>query len=682
MSSYTKPASLTKIEPDDPALTAPEEAVAADPPSVLPILERVEAAERLSERDLAVFPAFGVRREGRPPFVCLCSKAGMCGSPGKHPQTSDGVHAASRNFADLRVEWCDRRANIGIATGPKSDVWVLDVDPRNGGDESLVRLEASHGNLPTTWTVRTGGGGIHYYYKLGAKAVRCSTSKVGPGLDVKADGGYVIAPPSLHRSGKKYEWESGRSPDDIDVAEAPDWLLNLVTGDSSGDDVEKRVGNQRDGDGAPMTQTAAGKAGRPDDDYQDDGVIVEGSRNSEVFSFACGLVREGVPKTELFDEARAFNSSRCVPPLPDAEIQQIVDSAWRYKSGAPTDTDTNDISQSRDPHFLDACTVEALLERDFPDPRWAIEEIIPEGLGVLAGRPKVGKSWLALQASISVASGRCTFGDFNVEPAKALYVGLEDGLRRFKWRTRKHLKFGGVPPSSLFLIEQGQIRTLDGGGLDQIRWFLDKHPEIRLVVIDTLGRFKGGRRTLNNDRYQDDVVVGDKLQRVAHDYGISLLLVHHVRKAEAEDWVDTISGSTGIAGSADYLLVLKRAREGADATLHVTGRDIVEQSFAMDFDPDTCLWKVSGNAAEVAMSRQRAVLVTFLRSQGTPETPTNIAAALGLSVNNVKNLLWKMKEAGQVQSEGGKYFVEKLEASKDDLEVPDEELRRPRRIKK
>jgi putative DNA primase/helicase len=102
-------------------------------------------------------------------------------------------------------EWPN--ANVGIATGSKSGTFVLDVDPRNGGDESLEALQQDIGELPETVTVRTESGGRHFYFQFGdTDTFRNSASKLGPGLDIRAEGGFVVAPPSLHISGNRYAW--------------------------------------------------------------------------------------------------------------------------------------------------------------------------------------------------------------------------------------------------------------------------------------------------------------------------------------------------------------------------------------------------------------------------------------------------------------------------------------------
>ncbi len=106
-----------------------------------------------------------------------------------------------------------------------SGVVVLDVDPRNGGDEALAALETRHGPLPATWRVLTGGGGEHVFFRHPGNPVNNAKGRLGPGLDLKADGGYVVAPPSEHMSGQRYALSIDHHPDEVPLADAPDWLL-------------------------------------------------------------------------------------------------------------------------------------------------------------------------------------------------------------------------------------------------------------------------------------------------------------------------------------------------------------------------------------------------------------------------------------------------------------------------
>ena len=159
---------------------------------------------------------------------CSCGRV-RCDSPGKHPTTKHGPKDASRNSIQLET-WWDRRpeANIGVQTGVNAGIVVIDVDPRHGGDESLAELVREHDELPATVEALTGGGGRHLVFKHPGGTVR-NRSNMRPGIDVRGDGGYIVAPPSNHASGKQYRWREGHGPHETTPAEMPAWLLALVT---------------------------------------------------------------------------------------------------------------------------------------------------------------------------------------------------------------------------------------------------------------------------------------------------------------------------------------------------------------------------------------------------------------------------------------------------------------------
>jgi hypothetical protein len=158
---------------------------------------------------------------------CTCAKRGSCTHPGKHPRTPNGVKDATTD-RDRIKEWTWSDANIGIATGRSSGIIVLDVDG-DGGVASLEALQAEHGRLPKTVTVKTGNG-RHYYFRCdGDVHIGNSVHRLGEGIDVRGDGGYVVGAGSVHVSGFTYRFVKGRGPDDIEVAQAPKWLLSLVT---------------------------------------------------------------------------------------------------------------------------------------------------------------------------------------------------------------------------------------------------------------------------------------------------------------------------------------------------------------------------------------------------------------------------------------------------------------------
>jgi len=183
----------------------------------------LDAALSLAARGWHVFPAFELRGG-----VCTCPRGAECGSPGKHPRTRDGFKSATTDPERIRTWWAQwPRANVAIATGP-SGLVVVDVDPRNGGDESLADLEAQHGRLPHTVRALTGGGGSHEIFRAPAgREVRSGV--LAAGIELKAAGGYIIAAPSNHASGQSYAWDAGADPAETELAEVPAWVLERAT---------------------------------------------------------------------------------------------------------------------------------------------------------------------------------------------------------------------------------------------------------------------------------------------------------------------------------------------------------------------------------------------------------------------------------------------------------------------
>jgi hypothetical protein len=162
-----------------------------------------KAALELAEQGFAVFPVHHIMDDGE----CSCGKKN-CSSPGKHPLTSNGVKAATRDPNRIKRLWRKNpKANVGIATGGPSGFFALDVDRKNDGFAAFAKLEKEHGKLPFTKKCKTGDGGFHLYFKMPAGAtIPNSAGKVAKGIDIRGEGGYVIAPPSNHHSGGGYEW--------------------------------------------------------------------------------------------------------------------------------------------------------------------------------------------------------------------------------------------------------------------------------------------------------------------------------------------------------------------------------------------------------------------------------------------------------------------------------------------
>jgi hypothetical protein len=295
-----------------------------------------------------------------------------------------------------------------------------------------------------------------------------------------------------------------------------------------------------------------------------------------------------------------------------------------------------------------------LMRLELPAVKWAVPGVLPEGVTILAGKPKMGKSWLGLGLCVSVAAGGRALGKIGVERGGALYLGLEDRERRLQKRLRKILGERDVPHDLDVAWEWPQ---LDHDGVEALDSWLEAHPDTRLVVIDTLKKIRP-RDGQSRSVYDLDYEALEPLLPLAAEFGVAILVVHHLRKLEAGDPFDMISGSTGLTGGVDGALVLKRDRGKQDATLAVDGRDIEEPSeLALRWDADIASWSLMGDAEEYRMSEERRGIVDLLRRVGEPLGPKDIAQVLGRNYGAVRVMLSEMVKDGLLASPSrGKYI--------------------------
>jgi putative DNA primase/helicase len=219
--------------------------------------------------------------------------------------------------------------NLGVVTGAPSNQIVLDVDPATGGDETLRDLERAHGALPDTVIVLTGGGGRHVCFRHPGTPVPNSVGTLGPGLDVRGDGGFVVGVGSRHRSGRTYVWDVTADPDMVPLAAVPRWLL---------DRMRTRARARLPVDGTPLG---------------------EGERNARLFQLGCLLRRYRLGEPALRGALEAINRVQCVPPLEPSEVAKIAASATRYAPparcdlcGAPLPQDGERTTAARDEDAL------------------------------------------------------------------------------------------------------------------------------------------------------------------------------------------------------------------------------------------------------------------------------------------------------------------------------------------
>jgi hypothetical protein len=355
---------------------------------------------------------------------------------------------------------------------------------------------------------------------------------------------------------------------------------------------------------------------------------------------------------EVLDE-RAERQKTALPP----GLEAIISGGAPKRNGnghtGAISQGPNGIYQKPDPKPVIKPWNERLLKarvlktKTFEPLRYILPGIVPEGATLLVSRPKLGKSWLVLDLAIATAAGRYTLGDIKPSQGAVLYLALEDSERRLQRRMDK-LLLGEWPEQLEFATEWPRA---DQGGLADFEEWIKARPNARLVIIDTLAHFRPQTPGKSQSGYLDDYSALAPLQKLAGKYGVAIVVVHHDRKMEAEDVFDTISGTLGLSGAVDTMLVMKR--QASNVTLHVRGRDIEEAEKAIQFSKETCRWVIIGEAEEVRRSDERSRVVAVLREAEQPVSAKDIQAGADLKNRNAADLLLsKMVRDGDIERTG------------------------------
>jgi RecA-family ATPase len=295
---------------------------------------------------------------------------------------------------------------------------------------------------------------------------------------------------------------------------------------------------------------------------------------------------------------------------------------------------------------------------------YQIPKLVPEGLGMLVAPPKKGKSFLVLDFGLSVADGTKALCSIPVTKHPVLYLALEDGERRLQERSRLLLEGDSIPPGIDFVT-----RAKPAEAYMMIEAFMTEHrDENPFVILDTFAKVKRQKRP-GEESYLVDYEAGERLKKLTElAPGSTLLVVHHSRKAEATDFIDAASGTYGLAGSFDFVMVLNRKRLEDNAVLAITGRDVIEAEYALTAEGGY-MWKLDGGDL-----RQAAQMVTQRRTEekmgdrkyevfqhvcglSEPTTAVDVAKALGLDGNDAGTYLRRLVADGALTKAGrGKYM--------------------------
>lgn len=373
----------------------------------------------------------------------------------------------------------------------------------------------------------------------------------------------------------------------------------------------------------------------------------------------------------LADIAKTQNIKHETAKAEFTESKKAIEKTQTEKPYQPLKTKSVYQRPAQDPNadtpetfeLLETETAENLLARTFAPILWTAKPILAEGLAMLAGSPKSGKSWLALALSLAVATGRSFLDEYSCEPGRALFMGLEDGPRRLQDRikllTEPFIKGSKVEKLDLTLLETStEIPKSTEGGLEMLDGWLALHTDARLVVIDTLARFR--KDPGRNGGYMNDSGFMAPLQKMALDHHCCILLIHHSRKMAAADPMDAISGTLGLGGVADTAWILKReSRFCGDAILSIMARDFQDQEISLHFNTATMRWEYKGVAWEIKRTAERQSIVELLAevTVAKPLGPSAIAKAIGKDQGNISKQLKILHRDGLIHSAGnGKYY--------------------------
>lgn len=462
-------------------------------------------------------------------------------------------------------------ANVAVVTGGVSGVCVVDEDDLSAlSSDDQTLAQAFIDSLPETATARTGKG-RHYYFRIPDGELVPSKVRFLPGIDARAAGGYALAPPSIHPSGAIYTWEEGHTPED-GIAELPGEVLTVLRGSTG----IAETGGERS-----SWRTALSG-------------VKEGEGRNNAATKVAGILLSTMPQ-ELWDGAwealRSWNQ-RNVPPLSERELRTTFESIKSRELSAKAKAAAAD---------MDIITLEELLAKDIPPIQPIIGDVLVPGVTMLVGKPKLGKSRLALQLSLCVATGRRPFDKLpsvahgisgDVTPGHVLYLALEDSPSRYKSRALTMLRGLEPPPPGAFRLTTS-CPSLFNGGIQRIERELKNDPYLRLVVVDTLAAFVGsGSQSSNGSLFQAEYRMIRPLFDLVNGTEVCLLLVHHARKDQsfASDPFDSVAGTLGTHAAVDSIMILYHPRK-RPVTLAGRGRDI--EGFELPLADDGLAWKIA-----------------------------------------------------------------------------------------
>ncbi len=569
-----------------------------------------------------VFPVH-TREDGR----CTCGNP-VCEQVAKHPRTPHGFKDATIEHDIIRWWWTQKwpGSNIGVATGRKSGLVVLDIDPRNGGDNSLYEIEKEFGMLPDTVVSQTGGGGRHIFFKNPNHHISCRLA-LRPGVDLKARGGYIIAPPSRHASGKIYRWKWYLK--DIELTPLPEWLYQIILNPQ--------------GNGQPGTSQQGAQQ------------ILQGQRNNHLASLAGSMRRVGMTTDEIESALLKVNEDRCDPALDAHEVIKIAKSVSRYTPAAVLNEQSQILS--------DALKEEVPSERNLifrtareiavstPErPPWVVPGLLARGaITEVDGKIKAaGKTTFLAHLCSAVLEGK-TFLDKPTEKTRVVYL-TEQSDTTF----REALARAGLLEREDFWI----LSWHDAVGVswpDVVKAAVEKCHEVgaSVLVVDTLGQWTGIRGSGENDAGEALAAI-QPLQIATGIHNLAVATSRHERKSDGEVG-DSGRGSSAFGGAVDIILSLRRPEGNSNPNIrviHALSRFTeTPDALAIELTNEGYIALGSGAAVALAQAKQAILDVAPVTQEAAKKEDELLDAAKAKRTTG-REALNELMEAGLIERVG------------------------------
>lgn len=557
------------------------------------------AALKLAQQGWRVFQVHSIQADGS----CTCNDP-ACDRPGKHPVPDTAPHGPLSATTDpdiIRAAWARHpTANIGGATGSLSGMVVLDIDEAKGGYDTLAAWELAHGPLPETPVSLTGGGGKHFVFSHPGVAVTNRVKFLGDeatgyvpgqetGVDFRGDGGYVVLPPSLHASGRRYAWELSSLPDELPLAPVPLPLLSEVISHAS-------------------PPGAKGGKGEP---------VASGGRNDFLHKTGCTLRGLGMSPNQIFDSLMDINQERCSPPLAESEVRRTAESAARYTpnpfyGGTPLKP-LSELAKIMRPTQFDPVELNDLMKEDRPQHEFLVEPyLILGGTSLWVAKPGVGKSTTIRTLIRAVAGGSDHFLGGKVHHGGVYYFALEE--RRDQ--VAKH--FEDMRSSDLEFAVWTSFGEAPERALDRAFEQLQRYRPA-LVVFDPLISIT---RIADPNNYASVALAMGEIQAMARHLELHIACIHHAGKGVKDD-IDTGVGSIAFPGTVDTHLIL--GKKAGDVRVIKSakvryGRDLPETVLLLDAHREVV---DGGTLEERILERLRVQILESLGEEELTEPEVN-----------------------------------------------------------